>query len=134
MSEGSVLSDVYGEADIGETGGVRQSLLLVLAISLITWVAIALVFWVGSAVLDAPGVAEPAATGLLVWAVLWLGMMGAIALAVSGGLLLGFWAWMALYPLLTSPVPKRRPAVNLLQRAQRAAVTEAEELLRDGDR
>lgn len=134
MSEGSVLSDVYGEADIGETGGVRQSLLLVLAISLITWLAIALVFWVGGAVLDAPGVAEPGATGLLVWAVFWMGMMGAITLAVSGGLLFGFWAWMALYPRFTSPSPQRRPALSLLQRTQRAAVAEAEELLRDGDR
>ncbi len=129
-----MLSDVYGEADIGETGGVRQSLLLVLAISLITWFAIALVFWVGGAVLGVTGVSEPGATGLVVWAALWMGMMGAIALAVSGGLLLGFWAWMALYPRFTSPSPRRRPAPNLLQRAQRAAVAEAEELLRDGDR
>ena len=95
----------------------------------IIWLTIALVLALGEAGIAAAGGVPPGARGLAVWAVLWIGLWGATTIALGGGLAAGFKVWVAVYPLFQRP-PAADPRAVPLAQAGRAAVAEAEDVLR----
>lgn len=120
-----------GEVARGTGAEVWPSVLLALGIASIAWLAIAAVFLGGQAWIDSRGGVPPGNAGLGIWAVLWLAMWAAITLTLAGGLLAGLGAWIAFAPR------RRAPQTVLsapgLTETQRAAVTEAERVLRERD-
>jgi hypothetical protein len=96
----------------------------------ISWLAVALVLAVGQAGIAAGGGVPPGARGLAVWVVLWIGLWGATTIALGGGLAAGLKVWVMVYPLFRRPSAADPRTVQLAD-AGRAAVAEAEDVLRD---
>ncbi len=95
----------------------------------ISWLTIALVLAAGQAGIAAAGGVPPGARGLAVWAVLWIGLWGATTILLGGGLAAGLKVWVMAYPLFRRP-PAADPRAVQLAEASRAAVAEAEDVLR----
>lgn len=117
--------------------GLWPSVALTMGITAVTWLAIAFVFVLGYIGLAVFGDIGTGARGLTVWAVLWIAMWAAFTLALSGGLVAGFRAWKALYPLFQpgrDTPAAAEAAPESLDEVKRMAVEEAEALLRRDDR
>lgn len=127
-----MLEGETGEGEVGRGVGaeVWPSVLLVLGVAAIAWLAIGTVFLGGHAWIDSRGGVPSGAAGLGIWVGLWLVMWAAITITVAGGLLAGLGAWIAFAPRQAA---ESVPSFPGLEATQRAAVSEAERVLKDRD-
>jgi Flp pilus assembly protein protease CpaA len=111
-----------------ELDGFRPALLLAAGLGVITSsiVAAMLTIWLLS--ISAAGGFGSGVAGLIAAAVVWIGFWIGLSLGLAVGLMAGFRVWLALYP-----AAQRNAAAHRIRVERRAAVAEAEAVLREAE-